>query len=70
MMGVIARFFLGKDESTPVVHDPRLAFNIRDVASKYGGVPVQSKTGHLFMKQRCARWVLCMVGRFQHTSLF
>ena len=51
MVGLLAAFFsaVGKDEV--IVHDPRLVFNTRKVCERYGASPVQSRTGHLFMKQ-------------------
>ncbi len=35
-----------------VIHDPRLIWNTIDVVLKAGGQPVQSKTGHAFIKER------------------
>jgi phosphomannomutase len=35
-----------------VVHDPRLTWNTRAIVAACGGIPVQSKTGHAFIKER------------------
>jgi phosphomannomutase len=35
-----------------VIHDPRLIWNTIDVVLKAGGQPIQSKTGHAFIKER------------------
>jgi len=40
------------DERPRVIHDPRLIWNTIDVVLKAGGQPVQSKTGHAFIKER------------------
>lgn len=41
------------DEAPPrVIHDPRLIWNTIDIVRRAGGEPVQSKTGHAFIKER------------------
>ncbi|MDU7869244.1 MAG: phosphomannomutase CpsG, partial [Pantoea sp.] len=35
-----------------IIHDPRLTWNTIDVVTKAGGIPVMSKTGHAFIKER------------------
>ena len=40
------------EERPRVIHDPRLIWNTIDVVLKAGGQPVQSKTGHAFIKER------------------
>ena len=35
-----------------IIHDPRLTWNTIDMVRAAGGVPVQSKTGHAFIKER------------------
>ena len=35
-----------------IIHDPRLTWNTIDIISKAGGIPVMSKTGHAFIKER------------------
>lgn len=51
MVGLLAAFFAVKGEEQVVVHDPRLVFNIKNVCERMGALPLQSRTGHLFMKQ-------------------
>jgi phosphomannomutase len=34
-----------------IVHDPRLTWNTIELVTEGGGVPVQSKSGHAFMKE-------------------
>jgi len=35
-----------------IVHDPRLTWNTIDIVKKASGTPIQSKTGHAFIKER------------------
>jgi len=35
-----------------IIHDPRLTWNTIDIVKKAGGIPIQSKTGHAFIKER------------------
>ena len=51
MVGLLAAFFSAKGRNEVIVHDPRLVFNTKKVCERYGASPVQSRTGHLFMKQ-------------------
>ncbi|HRH76574.1 MAG TPA: phosphomannomutase [Cellvibrionaceae bacterium] len=52
LVGLLAEAFLAKHPGAKIVHDPRLTWNTVDVVSQAGGVPVQSKTGHAFIKER------------------
>ncbi|MEX2326910.1 MAG: phosphomannomutase, partial [Pseudomonadales bacterium] len=54
MVGLLAEAFLGKSERAgeKIVHDPRLTWNTIDIVKERGGVPVLSKTGHAFIKER------------------
>ena len=52
-----------------MVHDPRLVFNVRDVVSFLGGSAVQSKTGHLFMKQAMRESRAIYGGRYRHITI-
>jgi phosphomannomutase len=52
IVGLLAEAFLLKNPGAKIIHDPRLTWNTIDVVSKQGGVPVQSKTGHAFIKER------------------
>ena len=52
IVGLLAEAFLSKSPSERVVHDPRLTWNTEDIVKKMGGVPVMTKTGHAFIKER------------------
>ncbi|MEZ8169024.1 phosphomannomutase CpsG [Vibrio sp. 10N.222.54.F12] len=52
IVGLLAEAFLQKEKGAKIIHDPRLSWNTIDVVSKAGGVPVMSKTGHAFIKER------------------
>jgi len=52
IVGLLAEAFLQKNKNAKIIHDPRLTWNTEDIVSKAGGIPVQSKTGHAFIKER------------------
>jgi phosphomannomutase len=52
IVGLLAEAFLLKNPGAKVIHDPRLTWNTVDIASENGGIAVQSKTGHAFIKER------------------
>lgn len=52
LVGLLAEAFLAKEPGAKIVHDPRLTWNTIDVVEAAGGRPVQSKTGHAFIKER------------------
>ncbi len=52
VVGLLAEAFLTKHAGAKIVHDPRLTWNTIDVAEKFGGTAIQSKTGHAFIKER------------------
>jgi phosphomannomutase len=52
IVGLLADAFLRRHPGEKVVHDPRLTWNTVDIVESLGGVPVQSKTGHAFIKER------------------
>jgi phosphomannomutase len=52
LVGLLAEVLLRRNGSGKVVHDPRLTWNTREVVENLGGEPVQSKTGHAFIKER------------------
>ncbi|PVY76895.1 phosphomannomutase [Tamilnaduibacter salinus] len=53
IVGLLADQFLSKSESgSRIIHDPRLTWNTLELTKAAGGVPVESKTGHAFIKQR------------------
>jgi phosphomannomutase len=52
IVGLLAEAFLKKEKGAKIIHDPRLTWNTIDVVTKAGGIPVMSKTGHAFIKER------------------
>ncbi len=51
VVGLLAKIFLVREKVAKIVHDPRVIWNTKDIVSKNGGIAVQSKTGHAFIKQ-------------------
>lgn len=51
VVGLLASVFLDREAGAKIVHDPRVVWNTRDIVAEKGGVAVQSKTGHAFIKQ-------------------
>jgi len=52
LVGLLAETLLAKHPGEKIIHDPRLTWNTIDQIKAVGGVPVQSKTGHAFIKER------------------
>ncbi len=52
IVGLLAKAFLQKEPGSKIVHDPRLTWNTIDIAKTFGGKPLQSKTGHAFIKEK------------------
>ena len=51
IVGLLAQQFLRRYPSEKIIHDPRLTWNTRSVVTEHGGTPIESKTGHAFIKQ-------------------
>jgi len=51
VVGLLASIFMEKEVGAKIVHDPRVIWNTRAIVAQKGGVAVQSKTGHAFIKQ-------------------
>jgi phosphomannomutase len=51
VVGLLAEVFLARHPGEAVVHDPRVIWNTRDMIARAGGRAVQSRTGHVFLKQ-------------------
>ena len=51
MVGLLATIFLEKEPGATIVHDPRVIWNTQSIVKSKGGLVVQSKTGHAFIKQ-------------------
>ena len=60
IVGLLAEALLRKEraalgpsaEKPKIIHDPRLTWNTIDMVKAAGGIAVQSKTGHAFIKER------------------
>ena len=51
VVGLLASIFLEKEVGAKIVHDPRVIWNTQNIVTQKGGIAVQSKTGHAFIKQ-------------------
>ena len=51
VVGLLAAIFLDKELGGKIVHDPRVIWNTQDIVASKGGIKIQSKTGHAFIKQ-------------------
>lgn len=51
IVGLLAQAFLLKHSGEKIVHDPRLTWNTLDIVEQHGGITVQSKSGHAFIKE-------------------
>ena len=51
MIGLLSEVMLEKNPGEKIVHDPRAFWNTLDLVTKAGGVPIQSKAGHAFIKE-------------------
>jgi len=52
LVGLLATSMLRKHPGSKIIHDPRLTWNTIEMVKEAGGIPVMSKTGHAFMKER------------------
>jgi phosphomannomutase len=55
LIGLLAEALLARHPGGKIIHDPRLTWNTIEVVQKAGGLPVMSKTGHAFIKERMRR---------------
>ncbi len=55
LVGLLAEILLARRPGAKIIHDPRLTWNTLSQVRAAGGVPVQSKTGHAFIKERMRR---------------
>lgn len=55
IVGLLAQAFLEKNAdksiNEKIIYDPRLVWNTIDIVESSGGIPIQSKSGHSFIKQ-------------------
>lgn len=52
IVGLLAEAFLQKNNREKIIYDPRTYWNTEEIIHKYGGIPIMSKTGHAFIKER------------------
>ncbi len=52
IVGFMAQAYLKKNPGSKIVHDPRLVWNTVEMVKEAGGIPVMSKAGHAFIKER------------------
>lgn len=52
IVGLLAEAMLAHERGAKIIHDPRLIWNTVDMVRAAGGIPIQSKTGHAFIKER------------------
>ncbi len=52
VVGFLAQAFLRKNPGARIVHDPRLTWNTVEMVRESGGIPVMTKAGHAFIKER------------------
>ena len=52
MVGFLAKAFLKKNQGAKIIYDPRLTWNTEEIVKENGGIPVISKSGHAFIKEK------------------
>ncbi|WP_371381776.1 phosphomannomutase [Sporomusa aerivorans] len=52
LVGFLAHAFLRRNPGAKIIYDPRLTWNTIELVEKAGGIPVLSKSGHAFIKER------------------
>lgn len=52
LVGLLATSLLKRQPGGKVIYDPRLTWNTIEMVQQVGGVPIMSKTGHAFIKER------------------
>ncbi|MCF6204273.1 MAG: phosphomannomutase CpsG [Methylococcaceae bacterium] len=52
IVGLLAEAFLKKHQGEKIIYEPRLTWNTQEIIESEGGVPILSKTGHAFIKER------------------
>ena len=52
MVGFLAKAFLQKYPGEKIIYDPRLTWNTEELVRENGGIPVISKSGHAFIKEK------------------
>ena len=52
LVGLLAERALRRHPGSAIVHDPRLVWNTEEIVREHGGVPILSKSGHAFIKEK------------------
>lgn len=52
IVGLLAHAFIVKEANAKIIYDPRVYWNTEDIVRQADGIPVKSKTGHAFIKER------------------
>jgi len=52
IVGLLALELLTQEPGGKILHDPRLVWNTEELVQAAGGIPVMTRTGHAFIKQR------------------
>lgn len=52
MVGFLAKAFLQKNPGAKIIYDPRLTWNTEELVNESSGVPIISKSGHAFIKEK------------------
>lgn len=52
LVGLLASALLRNHPGGKIIHDPRLIWNTIEMVQQAGGIPIMSKTGHAFIKER------------------
>ncbi len=52
IVGLLALELLTQEPNGKILHDPRLVWNTQELVRGAGGIPVMTRTGHAFIKER------------------
>ncbi|WP_407278732.1 phosphomannomutase [Aromatoleum evansii] len=52
LVGLLGEMMLKRHPGAKIIHDPRLTWNTQAQVAEAGGIAIQSKTGHAFIKER------------------
>lgn len=52
LVGLLAKVMLGKEPGAKILYDPRLTWSTQELVKEIGGLPIMTRTGHAFIKER------------------
>ncbi len=55
IVGLLAQEMLAREKGAKILYDPRLTWNTEELVQAAGGIPVMTRTGHAFIKERMRR---------------